>query len=44
MSMSPGLVAMGGDSYHLGCGFEFQHCTMDGHFSDLFVVKIVMFV
>ena len=24
------------------CGFESQHCILDGHFSHIFVVKIVM--
>ena len=41
---SPGLVIMGGDSCSEGCGFESQHRILDGHFSRLFVVKIVMFV
>ena len=40
----PGLVVMGGDSFSEGCGFKFRHCTQDGHFSHIFVVKIVMFV
>ena len=35
---------MGGDSFSKGHGFESQHCIVDGHFSHLFVVKIVMFV
>ena len=25
-----------------GRGFESQHCILDGHFSHLFVVKVVM--
>ena len=41
---SPGLVVMGGDSCSKGWGFESQRCILDGHFSHLFVVKIVMFV
>ena len=36
-------MVMGGDSCSEGHGFEFQHCVLDGHFSHLFVVKIVMF-
>ena len=39
---SPGLVVMGGDSCSEGRGFESQHRILDGHFSHLFVVKIVM--
>ena len=42
--MSPGLVVMGGDSCSKGREFESGHHIMDGHFSHLFVVKIVMFV
>ena len=41
---SPGLVIMGGDSCSEGPGFESQHRILDGHFSHLFAVKIVMFV
>ena len=41
---SPGLVVMGGGSCSEGCGFDSQHHTLDGHFSNLFVVKIVMCV
>ena len=41
---SLGLVVMGGDSCSKGRGFESQHRILDGHFSHLFVVKIVMFV
>ena len=41
---SLGLVVMGGDSCSEGCGFKSQHCILEGHFSHLFVVKIVMFV
>ena len=40
----PGLVVMGRDSCPEGRVFESQHCILDGHFSHLFVVKIVMFV
>ena len=32
------------DSCSEGCGFESQHRILDGHFSHLFVVKVVMFV
>ena len=39
---SPGLVVMGGDSCSKGREFEPLHCILDGHFSHLFVVKIVM--
>ena len=34
---------MGGDSCAKGRGFESQHRILDGHFSHLFVAKIVMF-
>ena len=45
MGGSPGLVVMGRDSRSEGCGFESRHYILDGHFSQLFVVKIVkMFV
>ena len=38
-------VVIGGDSCSKGHGFESQHRLLDGHFSHLFVVKIViMFV
>ena len=43
MGGSPGLVVMGGDSCLKGCGFESQHRILDGHFSHLFVEKIVRF-
>ena len=39
---SPGLVVMGRDSCYEGRGFESQHHILDGHFSHIFVVKIVM--
>ena len=39
---SPGLVVMGGDSCTKGCGFKSCHCILDGHISQIFVVKIVM--
>ena len=39
-----GLVAMGRDSRSKGRGFESWHHILDGHFSHVFVVKIVMFV
>ena len=44
MGGSPGLVVMGGDSCYEGRGLESQHHILDGHFSNLFVVRIVMFV
>jgi len=44
MVESPGLVVMGGDPSSKGCGFESQHHILDGHFSHLFVLGIVMFV
>ena len=37
-------MVIGGDPCTKGCGFESQHHTLDGHFSRLFVLKIVMFV
>ena len=37
-------MVIGGDSYSEGCEFESQHCILDGHFSHLFLVRIVMFV
>ena len=40
---SPGLGVIGGDSYSEGCEFESQHCILDGHFSHLFLVRIVIF-
>ena len=39
---SPGLVVMGGDSHPKGRGFESRYRILDGHFSHLSVVKIVM--
>ena len=39
---SPGLVVMGGDSHSEGHGFESRYRILDGHFSHIFVVKIVM--
>ena len=39
---SPGLVVMGRDSRSKGRGFESQHRILDGHFSQTFVLKIVM--
>ena len=41
---SPGLVVMGRDSRSEGRGFESRHRILDGHFSRVFVVKIIMFV
>ena len=37
-------MVMGGDSCSEGCEFEFQHHLLDGHFSHLFVVKLVLCV
>ena len=42
MEQAPGLVVMGGGSGSKCCGFKFQHCILDGHFSHIFAVKIVM--
>ena len=39
---SPGLVVMGRESRSEGRGFESRHYILDGHFSHIFVVKIVM--
>ena len=39
---SPVLVVMGRDSSSKGCGFESWHHIQEGHFSLIFVVKIVM--
>ena len=44
LGRSPGLVVMGGDSCFRGCKFESQHRILDGHFSHVSVVRIVMFV
>ena len=41
---SPGLVVMGEDSCSTCCEFESHHCILDGHFSHLSDVKIVLFV
>ena len=41
---SPDLVVMGGDSCSKRHEFESRHCILDGHFSRLFVEKIVMCV
>ena len=35
---------MEGDSCSEGCRFQSQHWKLDGHFSHLFVAKIIMFV
>ena len=35
-------MVMGGDSYSEGRGFESWHIILDGHFSHIFVVKVVM--
>ena len=40
----PGLVVKGRDSRSKGRGFKSRHCILDGHFSHIIVVKIVMFV
>ena len=39
---SPGQVVMGGNSCLEGLGFEARYCILDGHFSHIFVAKIVM--
>ena len=39
---SPGLVVTGGDSCSVGRGLKSLHYILDGHFSHIFVVKIVM--
>ena len=39
MGRSPGLVVMAGDSTSKGCGFEFQHRVLDGHFFTLICCK-----
>ena len=39
---SPGIVVMVGDSCFKGCDFESRHRILDGLFSNLFVVKIVI--
>ena len=39
-----GLVVMGRDSRSKGHGFESWHRILDGHFSHIIVVKIVLFV
>ena len=41
MGGSPGLVVMGGHSCTEGHVFESQYHILDGHFSHVFVVKIV---
>ena len=42
LGLRPGLVVIGGYSYHEGRGFESLHCILDGHFSQIFVVKFLM--
>ena len=37
-------MVIGGDACSEGHGFESHHRILDGHFSHLFVVKIVLFV
>ena len=37
-------MVMGVDSYSKGREFKSRHLILDGHFSHLFVVKIVMYV
>ena len=37
-------MVMGRDSISKGRGFDYQHRILDGHFSHIIVVKIVMFV
>ena len=44
LKQSPGLMVMGRDSRSKGRGFESWHCILDGHFSRIFVVKIVMMI
>ena len=39
---SPVIVVMGGDSCSEVHGFESLHRTLDGNFSHIFAVKIVM--
>ena len=39
-----GLVVMERDSDSKGRGFNSPHCILGGHFSHIFVVKIVLFV
>ena len=41
---SPGLVVMGEDSCSEGCEFKSRHCILDGHFSHLFAVIIILIV
>ena len=36
-------MVIGGDSCSEVCGFESQHHLVDGHFSHLYDVKIVLF-
>ena len=38
---NPGLVVIGGDSCSEGCGFKSHRHILDGHFSQLFVARIV---
>ena len=42
LGVNPGLVVMGRDSHSKGHGFESRQCLLDGHFSHVFAVKIVM--
>ena len=37
-------MVIGGVSCSESCGFESKHHIMDGHFSHIVVVRIVMFV
>ena len=41
---STGLVVMGGDSSSKGCGLKSRHCILDGYFSHIFVVRVVIIV
>ena len=41
---SPGLDVMGGDSCSKGCWFKSQCRILEDIFSDIFIVRIVMFV
>ena len=41
---SRGLAVIGGDSCTKDCRFKSRHQILDGHFSHIFVVKMLMFV
>ena len=40
--LGPGLLVIGVNSYPEGRGFESQHRILNGHFTNIFVVKIVV--